>query len=213
MARSRRALPRPSLAHALDELRFGAQRTLNLRQSLPTAAEAVTRTESWLRQQQMHAAEKSSGEREVLVITGRGNQSEGGTSVVREAVQRLLNALKRKGVVARHREHNAGSFVITLAPVQQLWDAPRRRRTRLSETSTPAEPATLQALDADTRALLRQLAERSLDMLGARDRNRFLESEMLRQFGALSASLPVGADRETRLRAAIRLALEQYDHP
>jgi hypothetical protein len=161
----------------------------------------------------MHAAEKSSGEREVLVITGRGNQSEGGTSVVREAVQRLLNALKRKGVVARHREHNAGSFVITLAPVQQLWDAPRRRRTRLSETSTPAEPATLQALDADTRALLRQLAERSLDMLGARDRNRFLESEMLRQFGALSASLPVGADRETRLRAAIRLALEQYDHP
>ena len=213
MARSRRVITRPSLAHALDELRFGTQRTLNLRQALPTAAEAVVRTEAWLRQQQMHGAERPSVEREVLVVTGRGNQSEGGVSAVREAVLRLLNALKRKGVVARHREHTAGSFVVTLAPVQQLWDAPRRRRTRLSETSTPAEPATLQALDGDTRALLRQLAERSLDMLGARDRGRFLESEMLRQFGALSASLPVGPEREARLRAAIRLALEQYDHP
>lgn len=41
------------LQHAFDEVRFGAARTLNLRESLPTARDAASRLESWLRQQQV----------------------------------------------------------------------------------------------------------------------------------------------------------------
>ena len=75
------------LRQAFDEVRFGAQRTLNLRDTLPTAAAAVSRTEAWLRQQQIERAG------EALIITGRGNQSHDGISVVREAVIRLLFVL------------------------------------------------------------------------------------------------------------------------
>src|SRR4051794_3816358 len=108
------------LRQAFDEVRFGAQRTLNLRDTLPTAADAVARTEAWLRQQQVERAE------EVLIITGRGNQSEGGVSVVRDAVIRLLLVLKRRGVVRGHDEHTPGSFVVTLADVSALWESPKR---------------------------------------------------------------------------------------
>src|ERR1041385_4159950 len=98
------------LRQAFDEARFGAQRTLNLRESLPTPEAAAARTEAWLRQQQVDRAD------EVLIITGRGNQSEGGVSIVRDAVERLLYALRRRGVIETHREHSPGSFVVRLAP-------------------------------------------------------------------------------------------------
>src|SRR5689334_24355003 len=105
---------RPGLAdlhRAFDEARFGDQRTLNLRDSLPTVDAATTRVDVWLRQQQVDRAS------EVLIITGRGNQSEGGVSPVRNAVERLLYALRRRGVIEAHREHSPGSFVVLLAPV------------------------------------------------------------------------------------------------
>jgi len=92
---------RHSLQHALDELRFGRTGTLNLRASLPTAAEAVKRTEAWLRMKQ------AEGAREVLVVTGRGNQSFARVPVVREAVRRLLSFLSTRGVVAEHSEHSS----------------------------------------------------------------------------------------------------------
>jgi hypothetical protein len=209
MARSRRGVPLSGLRHAFDEARFGPARTLNLREVLPTAAEAVVRTEAWLRHQQVHAASRDGVE--VLVVTGRGNNSPGGVSVVRDAVLGLLHRLRRMGVVSGHQEHSPGSFVVTLAPVRELWDAAKRRRPA-EAPPPPPEPSALEALDGETRALLRQLAERSLEMLGVRgDRDAFVAGEMLRQFGALAASLPQGPRRDERLRDALRLALEQYD--
>lgn len=204
MKRSRRGVPLNGLRQAFDEVRFGAGRTLNLRDTLPTAAAATARTEAWLRQQQVERAG------EVLVITGRGNNSTGGVPVVRDAVIRLLHGLKRRGVVSDHREHTAGSFVVTLAPVRELWEAPRRRRDH-SVPPPPPSPASLDALRPDTRKLLRDLAERSLDALGVHDRDPFMQSEMLRQFSAVAASIPEGPDREARLSDALRVALDQYE--
>src|SRR5690242_6933186 len=100
---------------AFDEARFGPQRTLNLRESLPTAEQAIKRTDSWLRQAQVARAG------EVLIITGRGRGSEGGVSVVRESVNSQLHVLRRRGVVRAFQEHTPGSFVVTLAPISELW--------------------------------------------------------------------------------------------
>jgi hypothetical protein len=209
MARRRRGLPLSGLREAFDEARFGNGRTLNLRESLPTAAEAVARAEAWMRQQQVQLS-SSDRDVEVLIITGRGNNSEGGVSVVRGAVEGLIHRLKQRGVVKEHHEHTPGSFVVTLAPVHALWNSP----TRAPEHVQPRvpDPPALEALDRETRSLLRQLAERSLEQLGVRgDRDRFIEGEMMRQFSALAATLAANAQREDFLRAAIRRALEQYD--
>jgi len=204
MKRARRSVPLSGLRQAFDEVRFGASRTLNLRETLPTAAAAATRTESWLRQQQVERAG------EVLIITGRGNSSPEGISVVRQAVIGLLHSLKRRGVVSEHHEHTAGSFVVTLAPVRELWEAPKRRREHTPPAPPPAPPS-LDALTPETRKLLRHLAERSLDALGVHDREPFMEGEMLRQFGAVAASIADGPHREARLQSALRLALDQYE--
>lgn len=211
MPRRQGGRPLSGLRAAFDEARFGKSRTLNLRESLPTAAEAVARAEAWLRQQQVQQS-ATDGEAEVLVITGRGNNSEGGVSVVRSAIEGLLHRLEQRGVVQRHAEHTPGSFVVALAPVRALWDAPVRAR-RVAEP-VAADPPSLEALDPETRLLLRHLAERSLEQLGVRgDRDRFIEGEMLRQFSALAATLAASglAEREQLLRAAIRRALEDYD--
>ena len=77
MRRPQRSEGLKGLRQAFDEVRFGGQRTLNLRDTLPTAAAATARTEAWLRQQQVDSAG------EVLIVTGRGNQSEGGVPVLR----------------------------------------------------------------------------------------------------------------------------------
>lgn len=192
------------LQQAFDEVRFGAARTLNLRTSLPTGGEAGTRLERWLRQHQV----QRSGE--VLVITGRGNNSEAGIAVVREASIRVLHELRRKGVVDAFAEHTPGSFVVTLAPMKAMLDAASRRREQ-TPLPPPAAPPTLEALSDETRQMLRALADRSLDALGVRDRAPFMEGEMLRLFGSLAATVTEGPDRERRLRAAIRSAMSDYD--
>jgi hypothetical protein len=203
----RRTVPITKLWQAFDEARFGSERTLNLRASLPTPDEATRRTDAWLRQQQI----AQSGD--VLIITGRGKGSHEGVSVVREAVIRLLHSLKRKGVVARHEEHTAGSFVVTLAPMHELLEAPRRLRDSARKPLTPPPPAppSLDALQPQTRDLLRDLASHALDHLGVHDREPFLEGEMLRQFTVLAAGIPKGVERERWLREAIRRAMEAYD--
>lgn len=203
MTSRRRGQPISGLRQAFDELRFGRERTLNLRQWLPTGDVAAATTEAWLRRQQVERAE------EVLIITGRGNHSAEGVSVVREAVIRRLHSLKRRGVVSGHEEHTPGSFVVRPAPVHELWEAPKRKRER--HTPAPALPPSLDALDEETRQLLRELAGRSLEALGVRDREPFMESEMLMQFGAIAAGVPPGPDREARLREAVRSAMEYYD--
>jgi hypothetical protein len=203
----RRTVPLTKLWQALDEARFGAERTLNLRASLPTPDDATRRADAWLRQQQIAQLG------DVLIITGRGKGSPEGVSVVREAVIRLLHSLKRKGVVAGHEEHTPGSFVVKLAPMHELLEAPQRLRDRARKSQTPArpDPRSLEALQPQTRDLLRDLASRALDHLGVRDRGPFLEGEMLRQFSVLAAAVPEGVDRERRLREAIWRAMEAYD--
>lgn len=192
-----------ALQQAFDEVRFGATRTLNLRTSLPTARQAAERIENWLRQHQA----LTSGE--VLVITGRGNNSEGGVSVVREAAIRVFHEMRRKGVISEFSEHTAGSFVVALAPMSAVVDATRSRER--APLPPPASPPTLASLSHETRHELRVLAERSLDALGVHERGVFLEDEMLRLFGALAKDIRAEEDREVGLRRAIAAAMNDYD--
>jgi hypothetical protein len=204
MTARRRVQGLSGLQQAFDEVRFGGTRTLNLRASLPTASEASARVESWLRQHQV----QQSGE--VLVITGRGNNSADGVSVVREASIRVFHELRRKGVIESYVEHTPGSFVVALAPMKAMLEAASRRREH-TPIPTPASPPTLSALTNDTRQLLRALAERSLDTLGVRDRAPYVEAEMLKLFGSLATTVAEGPDRERRLAHAIRVAMSEYD--
>jgi len=204
----RRGYP-PHIQKAFDEIRFGPLRTLNLRESLPTAQEARDRAERWIRTKQ---AERAG---ELLVITGRGNNSENGVSVVREAVLALFPSLRRRNVITAWEEHTPGSFVVTLAPLTQLFEAPRRRRERGNgsgnATDVAPAPPTLAALDEATLNLLRRLAVTSLMALGVQDYERFVDSEMAAKFAALSAAVADSDDPDTELRAAIRHALDELD--
>ena len=190
------------LKHAFDEARFGADRTLNLRAMLPTPVEATRRASAWLRERQ------ASGAGEVLIITGRGNGSEAGFSVVRVAVAKTLRQLKRQGVVEVVAEHSPGSFVATLAPMRRLWEGVRRTAAARSELPGGG---TLEGLDPETASLLRTLAERSLDALGVAHSDLFLQREMATQFAACLRGVPPGAGRDERLRTVIRRALDEDD--
>jgi hypothetical protein len=189
---------------AFDEAEFGQKNILNLRESLPTAADARFRAEAWLRERQVGGAS------EVLIVTGRGNQSPNGISPVREAIMRLLPSLRRRGVVSEWKEHSPGSVVVKLASISALLEAPKRRRERGSKTPT-SSPEALRALDSSTLALLRTLAIRSLESLGVRDPAKFIEAEMLSKFDSLAAGITPGAEGEARLRDAIASAIEQLD--
>jgi len=193
-----------SVWKAFDEAEFGPKNTLNLRESLPTAADARYRTEAWLRERQVSSVS------EVLVITGRGNQSPGGISAVRAAIVALLPSLRRRGVVSEWREHSPGSFVIKLGSISALLDAPRRKRDR-APLAAPADPKSLGALEASTLSLLRRLAVRSLESLGIREPEKFVEAEMLSKFNSLAGGIAPGVEGEARLREAISTALEQLD--
>lgn len=193
----------PGALRALDEASFGPGRILNLRASLPTAAEATARAESWLREKQM------AQEGDVLLITGRGRSSEGGVAVVKPAVEKLLYSLRRRGVVGAWQEHTEGSFVVSLAPVSSLFAAPKRRREAVVR---PPAPQSLAALTAATLELLREVAVRSLAGLGIPAPTRaFIEDEMLATFSKISSALPPSADREEALRVALRHALDELD--
>ena len=201
-------MTRRPLQHALDEIRFGQTGTLNLRASLPTAAEAVKRTEAWLRMKQ------AEGAREVLVVTGRGNQSFARVPVVREAVRRLLALLSTRGVVAEHSEHSPGAFAVRLAPIAE---ANARRAVTTTDVTEPVEaPPTLDGLTDETRGLLHRLAADTLGALGVRDPSpQFVRDEMVRQCSQLAATLPPtpasATDRERLLQTAIIRAIERLD--
>lgn len=194
-----------SVLRALDESEFGPKNTLNLRESLPSAADAKFRVEVWLRERQM------SGAGEVLVITGRGNQSPNGISAVREAVLALMPSLRRRGVVTGWKEHSPGSLVVKLGSIKSLLEAPRRRRHRDESAMAPPAPEALQNLEPATVELLRRLAIRSLESLGVRDPRDFVQAEMVSKFNSLAASVRPGIEGEIRLRAAINAALDQLD--
>ena len=190
-----------ALHRAFDEARFGRERTLNLRAALPRPKEAEARCEAWLRERQVAQAG------ELLVITGRGVNSWDGESVVRVAIVRLLASLRRRGVVETWREHTPGSFVVTVAPLRALREAPRRMREPRVVSS---DPAALRGLSPSTRARLRELASLALEQLGIREPQAFIEDEMVQQFTLLARGVPDGPDREKRLLAAIERMIEEY---
>ena len=193
------------LSRAFDELRFGSSRTLNLRAMQPTATQAATLVEGWLRSLQVQGAE------EALVITGRGRNSVEGYSPVREAIVRLLPSLRRRNVISTFAEHTAGSFVVTFAPVHALFDAPNRRREKSARIKPPS-PASLAALDPETLRQLRDLSTLVLAALGVHSPTRaMIEDEMSRQFATLSAALADDGDREALLQQAMMRALEEYE--
>jgi hypothetical protein len=193
----------PALRQAFDEMRFGADRTLNLRTHHPSREQAVKRAENWLRERQMSRAE------EALVVTGRGNNSPDGVSVVREAIVQLFASLRRRGVLNDVIEHTPGSFVVTFAKLNAVRNAPQRARN--PHEPPPRDPAGLAALEPETRATLRRLAKRSIEELGVEPTSSFVEQEMLVQFAAAAAGVPEGPDRELRLRGALDAALHEYD--
>lgn len=197
-------VPAP-LRRAFDEVRFGPSLTLNLRAQQPTATQAATQAEAWLRTLQVQGAT------EALVITGRGNRSLEGYSPVREAIVRLLPSLRRRNVISGFEEHTPGSFVVSFAPVRALFEAPSRRRERTPRT-VPAVPSELAALDAETLRQLRDLATLVLSVLGIQSPTRTqVEDEMHRQFAVLTAALPDGGDREALLQQAMLRAAEEYE--
>jgi hypothetical protein len=196
---------RASVQAAFDAVRFGPTRILNLREALPSGAEATRRAEGWLRAKQLERAG------EVLVITGRGNSSVGGVPVVRTQVLRLLTSLRRRGVVAEVLEHTAGSFVVRLAPLRALFEAPARNREQ-HQTPPPPIPQSLKALSGETQRVLRVLATRALESLGMQAPGRaMIASEMERQFALLSRGVPAGVEAEAALRRAADAALDEYD--
>jgi hypothetical protein len=193
-----------SVWKALDEAEFGPKNILNLRESLPSAADARFRAEAWLRERQVSRVS------EVLLITGRGNQSPGGISAVRAAIVALLPALRRRGVVVEWREHTPGSFVVKLGSISSLLDAPKRKRDR-ALVAKPADPRSLSELESSTLSLLRRLASRSLESLGVKQPEKFINAEMLSKFNSLAGGVVPGVEGEARLREAIVTALEQLD--
>jgi len=174
-----------------------------VRSSLPTAVEAAERTEAWLRERQVSAGG------EVLIITGRGSHSEGGVAVVRPAVERRLARLRRLGVVSSVAEYNPGAFVVVLAPLREMLAAQRRRK---DPPAKPADAGVLITLEPATRSVLRELALCTLEQLGAAHTEEIIADEMTRQFSRLVLAVGEGSDRESRLRAAARAALEDISN-
>ena len=201
MVRNRNDLPR-----AFDEVRFGPARTLNLRPLQPTATQAVKQVEQWLRLMQVQGA------KEVLLITGRGNQSIDRYSPVREAVVRLLPSLRRRNVIRGYLEHTAGSFVVEPASMAALFDVPKRRRERSSAPVESASPVSLAALEPETVRQLRELAALTLAGLGVHAPSAaVLRDEMQHQFGLLTAGIPAGHNQEAVLQQAIQRAAEEFE--
>jgi len=89
--------------------------------------------------------------------------------------------------------------------MQSMIDAPRRRR----EPAPQPVPAGLAHLSGPTLSLLRELAERSLDALGVRDPEAFVEGEMERQLSAIRRAAPEQARDDGALRQILKQALDQ----
>jgi hypothetical protein len=99
---------------------------------------------------------------------------------------------------------------VKLGSISALLNAPRRKRDRALVTK-PADPKSLTGLESSTLLLLRRLAVRSLESLGVRHPEKYVEEEMLAKFNSLAGCVAPGAEGEARLREAISAALEQLD--
>jgi hypothetical protein len=190
---------------ALDRIRFGTRRTLNVRDGLLSGAEAARRVDGWLRARQVEL------DGDLLIITGRGAGSADGIAVVREATRRTLYALKRGGVIQAIRDDTPGSFVVTLAPLRTMLDAPNRRKPG-TPTAASVPAATIKGLSARTQGRLWELSAHALDSLGIRNGSpEVMRDEMERQFSRLVASAPTGAPLERWIASGIERALREYE--
>lgn len=198
----RRARVPNALYRAFDEAQFGDARTLNVRDGLPTGAEAAARTDAWLRLKQVE------GVREVLVITGRGTHSISALPVIKTHVARRIAALRRAGVVASVTEHTPGSYVVRLSPMSSMLAASERSSSRSGqERKAQKLPQSIASLTPETQRIVRDLAERTLVSLGVRNTSSsIINDEMERQTALLTRSMPRDADRENWIRrAALRV--------
>jgi hypothetical protein len=190
--------------NALERVQFGPTRTLNVRAGNYSGDEAATRVESWLRSKQVELTG------DVLVITGRGAGSAGGVPVVKNATIRVLNRLRRSGVISTYGEDTAGSFVVQLAPIRSLLEAPARRRSPPPAPSRRRVPS-IHGLAPDTRDRLHYLATRALEALGVKNSSEEqVGREMIRQFGVIAGAWPGGTDTNGWVDAAIRKAIGDY---
>ena len=188
---------------AFERVRFGPLRTLNVRASKLTRQESAARVEAWLRSKQVELTG------EVLVITGRGAGSVDGIPVVKEATQKVLNRLRRLGVIESFGEDTPGSFIVSLAPLRTLLEAPARRRNPTPAPTRRLPP--IEGLRPATRDRLRYLASRALDALGVKEPgDALLEGEMARQFSMIIRTAPAGIDGDKWLDGAITKALREY---
>ena len=195
--------PRPAAA-PFERVLFGPLRTLNVRTSMLSADESAARVESWLRSKQVEL----SGE--VLIITGRGAGSPGGVPVVKEATRRALSRLRRSGVVQSFGEDTTESFIVRLAPLRSLLEAPARRST--PKRVSPRRGSSIQGLKPETRHRLHYLASRAIDSLGIREPSESqIGVEMERQFSMIARTAPAGADADKWVDSAITRALLEYE--
>lgn len=201
-------MARPRLPNAVfqafDEAQFGETRTLNLRDGLPTGAEAAARADAWLRLKQVEGAH------EVLIITGRGAHSADGVPVVRTYVAKKLASLRRTGVVASVSEHTPGSYVVGLSSVSAMLTAPQRAPRKATAGVPNVTVPSLSGLTSDTQRLVREVAARTLESLGIQATTRtIVADEIERQAELLSRSMPRDANREQWIRgAALRILNE-----
>ena len=101
--------------------------------------------------------------------------------------------------------------MVTLAPMRALFETVPRSRSNDARVK-PGDPRELRALDAPTRALLRALAQRSLEVLGAPRTEGLVHDEMVRQFSILSSAVAHDeTDREGRLQFLIEAARDAFD--
>ena len=188
------------LRQAFDEVRFGARARSTCARRCRRRMRPPTRTEAWLRQQQVERAD------EVLIITGRGNNSDGGVSVVREAVIRLFTSLQATRRRQRARGAHAGSFVVTLAPVSALWESPKRNRGR-GVAPPPPTPPSLDDLDDETRdtaARSRRARARRTRREGHRDVSPGRNAQAVRRDRGDASAMRPAAKRDSARRSAPR---------
>ena len=76
---------------------------------------------------ELQRLQQSSGRRGLLIITGRGNHSAQGESLLQPAVLRLLNHGHGPSVCAEVARNNAGRIVLSAAGLR-AWVGPEGRR-------------------------------------------------------------------------------------
>lgn len=166
--------------------------------------ESAARVDTWLRSKQVELTG------EVLIITGRGAGSPDGVPVVKEATRRVLNRLRRSGVIQSFGEDTPGSFIVRLAPLRSLLEAPARRSS--PKRSPPRRGPSIQGLRPETRNRLHYLASRAIDSLGIRDPTESqIGVEMERQFSMIARTAPAGVDADKWVDSAITRALREYE--